>query len=145
MFDPKFPLTFRPVGPTCPRLNVLNTDRTRTVTRDLPLHGDPQLPQLVKKKSLGQGALSEHAPDLHVLANFCVRTWILGRLASAQLFCPSGSRPLEAHWNEKCRTLGYFRLGSEQAHVLQPIAEPNIKNALKWLYYTTNTHIRLYL
>ena len=43
------------------------------------------------------------------------------------------------------KSAGYFRLGSEQAHVLQPIAEPNIKNALKWLYYTTNTHIRLYL
>ena len=53
------------------------------LTRHLPLHGDSQLPQLVRKFSLGQGALSERGPDLHALASLFVRTWIW--LASPQL------------------------------------------------------------
>ena len=43
------------------------------LTRHLPLHSDSQLPQLVKKISLGQGALSERGPDLHELASLFVR------------------------------------------------------------------------
>ena len=46
-------------------------------SRHLPLHVEPQLPQLVKKKKNARPkGLSEHGPDVHVLANSLVRTWI---------------------------------------------------------------------